>query len=231
MTIQIGLLLFPRITQLDLTGPWEVLTRIPDSWAHLLWKDKQPVASASGGLRLVPDTTFAECPQLDVICVPGGPGTAALMEDPEVLDFLRRQAPGARYVTSVCTGALVLGAAGLLKGKRATTHWASHDLLAHFGAIPTAGRVVRDGNTITGGGVTAGIDFGLTLAAEIAGPAAAQAIQLGIEYAPAPPFDAGSPGSAPAEVVSAARQRLAGNRASYETVAQRAGARLGGAPA
>ena len=144
------------------------------------------------GLRLLPDTTFADCPKLDVICVPGGPGVNAAMQDDALVTFVRSQAAGARYVTSVCTGALVLGAAGLLRGKRAATHWAVHDLLARFGAVPVQARVVRDGRLVTGGGVTAGIDFALTLVAEMCGAAVAQAIQLGLEYAPAPPFDAGS---------------------------------------
>jgi cyclohexyl-isocyanide hydratase len=221
-TIHIGLLLFPRLTQLDLTSPFEVFAKWPDASVHLLWKTLEPVA-AETGMRILPDATLADGPQLDVVCVPGGPGVSAVMEDAEVLAFLRRQAGGARFVTSVCTGALVLGAAGLLRGRRATTHWASHDLLAAFGAIPTKGRVVRDGTLITGGGVTAGIDFALTVVAEIAGAAVAQGIQLQIEYAPAPPFDAGSPETAPAEVLAAARQRYAGTRAAREALVARLG--------
>ncbi|MGE0225998.1 MAG: DJ-1/PfpI family protein [Acetobacteraceae bacterium] len=223
--MHIGLLLFPRLTQLDLTGPFEVFANTPGATVHLLWKTKDPV-SAITGMKIVPDTTFAECPQLDVICVPGGSGVAAVMEDPEVLDFLRRQAGGARYVTSVCTGALVLGAAGLLRGRRATTHWASHDFLATLGAIPTHGRVVRDGNIFTGGGVTAGIDFALTLVAEMCGPDVAQAIQLQIEYAPEPPFDAGSPDTAPAGVLALARDRGKGMRAEREALIGRVASRL-----
>jgi cyclohexyl-isocyanide hydratase len=223
--LQIGFLLFPRLTQLDLTGPYEVFSRLPDARVRLLWKALEPVR-ADTGIGMLPDTTLAECPPLDLLCVPGGPGVASLMEDAEVLEFLRRQAAGARYVTSVCTGALVLGAAGLLRGKRATTHWASHDFLASFGATPVSARVVRDGNLFTGGGVTAGIDFALTIAAEIAGPEAAQAIQLGIEYAPAPPFSAGSPESAPAAVLDAARARGAAMRAEREALVARVAARL-----
>jgi cyclohexyl-isocyanide hydratase len=219
-TTRIGMLLFPRLTQLDLTGPFEVFAKWPEASVHLLWKTCEPV-TAETGMRILPDTTMADCPQLDVLCVPGGPGVSAVMEDAEVLAFLREQARGARFVTSVCTGALVLGAAGLLSGKRATTHWASHDLLGAFGAIPTKGRVVRDGNLITGGGVTAGIDFALTVVAEIAGPAVAQGIQLQIEYAPAPPFDAGSPETAPAEVLSIARQRYAQTQAAREALIAR----------
>jgi cyclohexyl-isocyanide hydratase len=219
-TIRIGLLLFPRLTQLDLTGPFEVFSKLPDASVHLLWKTLEPVA-AETGMRTLPDTTLAECPPLDVLCVPGGPGVSAMMEDAEVLAFLREQARGARFVTSVCTGALVLGAAGLLRGKRATTHWASHDLLSAFGAIPTKGRVVRDGNLVTGGGVTAGIDFALTVVAEIAGPDVAQGIQLQIEYAPAPPFDAGTPETAPPDVLSSTRQRYARMRAAREELVAR----------
>ncbi len=151
-------------------------------------EDARKRSSSSSGLVLKPDATFADCGRLDVICVPGGAGINPLLADEETLAFLRRQAEGARFVTSVCTGALVLGAAGLLIGKRATTHWASHDLLAPLGAIPVRERIVRDGRLMTGGGVTAGIDFGLALIAELAGDATAEAIQLSLEYAPAPPF-------------------------------------------
>ena len=225
--LRIGLLVFPRMTQLDLTGPFEVFTRMPDAQMLMVWKTLEPI-EADSGLRLLPYTTLRDCPPLDVVCVPGGPGVNALMEDEEVLGWLRQRAGSARYVSSVCTGALVLGAAGLLRGKRATSHWASRDLLAEFGAIPTPGRVVRDGNLFTGGGVTAGIDFALTMVAELAGAAAAQAIQLHIEYRPAPPFDAGSPETAPAEVLAAARSRGAPLRAEREAIVARAGARLAG---
>ncbi|HYF07214.1 MAG TPA: DJ-1/PfpI family protein [Acetobacteraceae bacterium] len=224
-TLRIGLLLFPRLTQLDMTGPFEVFSRVPGAKVHLVWKTRDAVRSDTG-LAMLPDTAFAECPQLDVLCVPGGPGVAALMEDEEVLAFLRAQAAGARYVTSVCTGALVLGAAGLLKGRRATTHWASHDFLAALGAIPVEGRVVRDGNLLTGGGVTAGIDFALTLAAELVSPEAAQAIQLQIEYAPAPPFASGTPREAPESVLHAARIKGAAMRAEREALIARVAARL-----
>jgi cyclohexyl-isocyanide hydratase len=223
--MHIGMLLFPGLTQLDLTGPFEVFANTPGAVVHLLWKTRDPVA-ATTGMTILPDTTLSECPQLDVICVPGGPGVAAMMEDAEILDFLRRQAAGARYVTSVCSGALVLGAAGLLRGKRATTHWASHDFLANLGAIPTHGRVVRDGNVFTGGGVTAGIDFALTLVAEMCGAEQAQAIQLQIEYAPEPPFHAGSPDTAPAAVLERARTRGAGMRAEREALIDRVAERL-----
>jgi len=223
--MHIGLLLFPNLTQLDMTGPFEVFANTPGATVHLVWKNKEPVRAITG-MSIVPDTTFAECPQLDVICVPGGSGVAALMEDEEVLDFLRKQAAGARYVTSVCTGALVLGAAGLLKGKQATTHWASQDFLSKLGAFPTQARVVRDGNVFAGGGVTAGIDFALTLVGEMCGPDVAQAIQLQIEYAPAPPFNAGSPETAPEPVIDKARAHLSGMRAQREALMDRVAARL-----
>lgn len=216
MTLHIGLLVFPGVQQLDLTGPYEVFASLPDAAVHLLWKTIDPFRSATG-LVLTPDTTFETCPKpLDVLCVPGGAGVNALLGDKEVLAFVREQAAAARYVTSVCTGALVLGAAGLLQGKRATTHWAAHDLLARFGAIPTPGRVVRDGHLLTGGGVTAGIDFALTLAAELAGREAAEVVQLSLEYAPAPPFDAGTPDTATEAILTAARTRLASTRRERE---------------
>lgn len=224
--LEVGLLLFPGLTHLDMTGPHEVLARLPGAQVRLVWKTREPVRSDSG-LTMLPDTGFGDCPQLDLLCVPGGPGVAALMEDDVVLGFLRRQAAGARYVTSVCTGALVLGAAGLLRGRRATTHWASHDFLAALGAVPVNARVVRDGNLFTGGGVTAGIDFALAIAAEIAGPEVAQAIQLQIEYAPEPPFAAGHPDVAPAAVLARAKERGAAMRTAREALVARVAARLG----
>lgn len=220
MTIEIGFIIFPRVQQLDLTGPYEVLAMVPGARVHLVAKTPEPVATATG-LVLTPTVSFAECPALDVVCVPGGSGVNPLMEDAETLGFLRRQAEGAHYLTSVCTGALVLGAAGLLRGKRATTHWGAHDLLAALGAIPTQGRVVRDGNLITGGGVTAGIDFGLALAAELADEATAKAIQLHLEYAPAPPFDAGRPETAAPDILAATRERLAATRREREAIVAR----------
>lgn len=225
MTFRIGLLLFPDITQLDMTGPYEVFTKFPEAEVRLVWKSLEPI-TAGGGMRIVPDTTFADCPQLDLVCVPGGAGMNPLMEDTETLEFLRRQAEGARYVTSVCTGALVLGAAGLLKGRRAATHWMSRDMLAAFGAIPTAERVVVDGKVITGGGVTAGIDFALRVAAEAFGEDLAKSIQLGIEYDPHPPFDAGSPERAGPAVVERARSSAARRQAERQAIVTRAAARL-----
>ena len=208
MTLQIGMLLYPGLTQLDLTGPFEVLHRIPGARVHLVWKDTQPVRSDSG-LGLLPTTALADCPALDIVFVPGGDGQGAVMADAEVLDFLRRQAGTARYVTSVCTGALILGAAGLLDGYDAATHWAFVELLPAFGARHVPGRVVVDRNRITGGGVTAGIDFALRLAAEVAGDAVARAIQLGLEYDPAPPFASGHPDVADPALVAELRQRFA----------------------
>lgn len=208
----IGFLLFPDLTQLDLTGPFEVLSRMPGATTHLIARAPDPVTSDTG-LTITPTTTIADCPPLDMICVPGGPGMNRLLTDKAMLRFLRERASEVSYLTSVCTGSLVLGAAGLLKGRRAATHWMSRDMLTAFGAVPVAERVVVDGNLITGGGVTAGIDFGLRVIAEVRGEAAAKAVQLGIEYDPQPPFDCGSPETADPDVVerltsaSAARQR------------------------
>ena len=206
--LNIGILLYPNVTQLDATGPAQVLCRVPGARLHMVWKTCDPVPT-DAGFSIVPTTSFADCPQLDVICVPGGGGQVELMTDPETLDFLRQQAAGARYVTSVCTGSLVLRAAGLLKGYRSACHWAWRDMLTDFGAIPVAERVVRDRNRISGGGVTAGIDFGLTVAAELAGEEVAKSIQLVLEYDPQPPFDSGSPEKAGAERVKRIRERLA----------------------
>ena len=227
MPFRIGLLLFPNLTQLDMTGPYEVFIKFPESRVHLVWKTLDPV-TAAGGMQLLPSATFADCPQLDLVCVPGGAGMNALINDEEVLDFLRRQAPGARYVTSVCTGSLVLGAAGLLRGKRATTHWMSLPMLAAFGCEPVAERVVVDGNVITGGGVTAGIDFALTVAGEMLGAEAAERIQLGMEYDPHPPFDAGSPDRAAASVVQAVSAAAAPRQTEREVEIERAMARFAG---
>jgi cyclohexyl-isocyanide hydratase len=215
MALQIGLLLFPDLTQLDLTGPYEVFHRLPDTKVHLVWKDTAPVR-AQGGLQLLPSTSFADCPQLDVVCVPGGFGVEAVLRDQPVLDFLTAQARGARYMTSVCTGSLILARAGLLDGRRATCHWAYVDFLPRLGAIYQPGRVVVDRDRITGGGVTAGIDFALRLAAELCGEQVAKAIQLGLEYNPAPPFDAGHPDAADETTLGIARARLAPARARLD---------------
>jgi cyclohexyl-isocyanide hydratase len=198
---QCGFVIFNNITQLDFTGPLQVLHRLPNSQVHIIAATLEPVMSDCG-LALVPTITFADCPQLDLICIPGGFGVEAAIADARVIEFVRKQASQAQYVTSVCTGAFVLGTAGLLQGKKATTHWAYHPMLATVGAIPTQGRVVRDGNVFTGGGVTAGIDFALTIVSEIAGAQVAQGIQLSIEYDPAPPFDSGTPNKAPGDILA-----------------------------
>ncbi|MEX3957587.1 DJ-1/PfpI family protein [Trinickia sp. EG282A] len=220
MALQIGFLVFPRVQQLDLTGPHEVFASLPDATVHLIWKTLEPVVS-SNGLVLTPNMTYGDCPPLDVICIPGGSGVTPLLEDRDTIEFVRKQAESARYVTSVCTGSLLLGAAGLLHGRRATTHWVSHGFLEPLGAIPVHGRVVQDGNLITGGGVTAGIDFALSVAAELAGQQEAQAIQLELEYAPAPPFDAGSPQTAPRSVVDLVKQQSAQEFAKRERIVSR----------
>ncbi|WP_374546160.1 DJ-1/PfpI family protein [Rhodoblastus sp.] len=225
MAFHIGLLLFPGVTQLDMTGPYEVFAKFPEARVDLVAKDLEPV-TADGGMRILPTATFADCPALDLVCVPGGPGVNALLNDDLVLGFIRTQARGARYVTSVCTGALVLGAAGLLAGKRATTHWMSRDMLAAFGATPVNARTVFDGNIITGGGVTAGIDFALAVAAEAFGPDLAKSIQLAIEYDPHPPFDAGSPERAGPELVARARAAAASRQSERLKAVEAAAARL-----
>lgn len=199
----IGFVIFPDLTQLDFTGPLQVLARLPQSAIHIVAKSEAPVPSDCG-LALVPTQTFATCPPLDLICVPGGSyGVIQAIGDRETIEFVRRQADTAKYVTLVCTGAFILGVAGLLAGRRATTHWAYADLLPLVGATHEKARIVRDGNVITAGGVTSGIDFGLSVVAELAGETAARTIQLGIEYDPAPPFDSGHPDRAPAAIKSA----------------------------
>lgn len=223
--MNVGMVLFPNLTQLDLTGPYEVFARMPDTTVRLVAATAAPVRSERG-LTIAPDVTFDQAPPLDMLCVPGGVGVNRMMEDEALLGFLRQQGARARYVTSVCTGALLLGAAGLLRGYRATTHWLSIDLLPLFGAEPVHERVVVDRNRITGGGVTAGIDFGLAVASELFGPAVAQEIQLMIEYDPAPPFDSGTPRTAPPDLlqnVVRARQKGQDER---RAIARRAAARL-----
>jgi cyclohexyl-isocyanide hydratase len=220
------MVLFPGLTQLDLTGAYEVLARMPATRVLLVASTLDPVRT-EWGLTIVPDVTFRDAPALDVLCVPGGWGIDARLADDELLGFLRTRGDRARYVTSVCSGALLLGAAGLLRGYRATTHWLSVDLLPLLGAEAVRQRVVRDRNRVTGAGVTAGIDFGLALAAELFGPAVAQRIQLAIEYAPAPPFDSGSPLTAPDDIRDAlgrdSREVLARRRALVEAAARRLG--------
>jgi cyclohexyl-isocyanide hydratase len=223
--IQIGILLYPNVTQLDATGPAQVLSRVPGAKLHMIWKTRDPVPT-DAGFSIVPTTTFADCPQLDVVCVPGGGGQVDVMVDAEALEFLRKQAAKARYVTSVCTGSLILGAAGLLKGYKSACHWAWRDMLKDFGAIAVSERVVRDRNRISGGGVTAGIDFGLTVAAELAGDEVAKSIQLVLEYDPQPPFDSGSPEKAGVERVKRIRERLAPLLESRRKANAEAAARL-----
>jgi cyclohexyl-isocyanide hydratase len=214
-TCHIGFLLFPHVTQLDLTGPAQILSRIPDARVHLLWKTREPVVT-DVGFSINPTTSFEDCPPLDVLCVPGGFGIRALFGDDETLSFLRRQGEQARYVTSVCNGSLVLGAAGLLEGYRAACHWMWRHYLPRFGAIPVAERIVRDRNRVSGGGVTAGIDFALALAAELAGEEVAKLLQLNFEYDPQPPFDCGSPESAGVERVARLREMQAGRLRQVE---------------
>jgi cyclohexyl-isocyanide hydratase len=223
--LNIGILLYPNVTQLDATGPAQVLSRVPGATLHMIWKTRDPVPT-DAGFSIVPTTSFADCPPLDVICVPGGGGQVALMGDPETLDFLRKQAAGARYVTSVCTGSLALGAAGLLRGRRAACHWLSREALRRFGAEPTGERVTIDGNIITGGGVTAGIDFALRVVEELRGKAAAEAIQLMVEYDPHPPFDAGSPERAGPELVERIRRAAAPMLRERDAAVARAAAAL-----
>lgn len=222
MTTHIGMLLYPGLTQLDLTGPFEVLARVPGAQVHVAWKTRDPVI-ADTGLAFVPSTTFESCPELDVVFVPGGAGVTPLMDDATALEFLRRQASSARYVTSVCTGSLLLGVAGLLSGYDAVTHWAFMDLLPMVGARPVKRRVVVDRNRITGGGVTSGIDFGLRLAAELAGDKLARMIQLALEYDPAPPYRSGHPDVAAPEIVAAVRTRYEATHRARSAQLERAG--------
>ncbi|HEX3709933.1 MAG TPA: DJ-1/PfpI family protein [Pseudolabrys sp.] len=226
MARRIGMLIFPRLTQLDMTGPYEVLARLPDTTVELIARTREPVTS-DRGMRIVPTTTYADCPPLDVVMVPGGAGQQDLMDDEAALSFLRKTAAGAQFVTSVCTGSLVLAAAGLLRGKRATCHWSAIDHLALLGAIPVRERVVVDGNVVTGAGVASGIDFALKLAAILDGEKVAREIQLQIEYDPDPPFDSGSPKTAAAEMVAALKARGAKLAEERRATAARVGKKLG----
>ena len=214
---KIGFVIFPDLTQLDFTGPQQVLGRLPNSAMHIIAKSDAPVPSDSG-LGLVPTHTFENCPQLDLICVPGGnSGVVRAMGDRDTIEFVRQQSSRAKYVTSVCTGAFILGVAGVLKGRRATTHWAFTELLPLVGATHEKSRVVKDGNVITAGGVTSGIDFGFRVAAEIAGEPVAQAIQLSLEYDPDPPFVCGHPDRATAEVQASVSPRYQQARANFRS--------------
>ena len=204
--VSVAFLLYPNVTQLDLTGPAQVLSRLGNQTIHLVWKDLEPVATDSG-FSILPTATLADVPAADIICVPGGFGCVDMMEDEEVLGWVRAVAAEALWVTSVCTGSLILGAAGLLRGYRAATHWACRDHLALFGAEAVDERIVFDRNRVTGGGVTAGIDFALALTAAVRGEAHARAVQLSLEYDPAPPFDAGSPEKAGERLTAVIRER------------------------
>jgi cyclohexyl-isocyanide hydratase len=220
-----GFVIFPHLTQLDFTGPLQVLHRLPGARTEIVAKTREPILSDCG-MAIMPTKTFADCPQLDLLCIPGGFGVDQAIEDAATITFVREQGARAQYVTSVCTGAFILGAAGLLQHKRATTHWAYHHLLPRVGAIPVQERVVRDGSTFTGGGVTAGIDFAFTVMHEIAGSSVAQAVQLALEYTPHPPFQAGSPALAPAEIKGVVDQRLAPRLQQFITILERVAPRL-----
>jgi cyclohexyl-isocyanide hydratase len=220
-----GFVIFPNLTQLDFTGPLQVLHRLPGAKTEIIAKTREPVPSDCG-MSIMPTKTFADCPPLDLLCIPGGFGVDQAIEDAATIAFVREQGVRAQYVTSVCTGAFILGAAGLLQNKRATTHWAYHHLLPRVGAIPVQERVVRDGSTFTGGGVTAGIDFAFTVMHEIAGSSVAQAVQLALEYNPHPPFLAGSPALAPVEIKGVVDQRLAPRLRQFTTILDRVAPRL-----
>jgi cyclohexyl-isocyanide hydratase len=224
--LQIGSLLFEGVDQIDLTGPFEVFSRLPNSTYRIFAKTTAPVRDIRG-LRLMPDTVLAQAPQLDLLHVPGGFGQEALMDDEEVLTWIRDQAAGVRSLLSVCTGALICGAAGLLKGRRATTHWASMHLLPFFGATPVNERVAADGNMVFAAGVTAGIDGALRVAADLRGAEVAQAIQLAIAYAPEPPFNSGTPESAPPAILERVRISYRAVTEQREQTARRVAARLG----
>ncbi len=224
--LQIGSLLFDGLDQIDLTGPFEVLSRLPNSTYKIYARTMAPIRDVKG-LALAPDALLKDAPPLDVLHVPGGFGQEALMDDEELLDWVRLQAASATCVFSVCTGALICGAAGLLKGRRATTHRAAFDLLHYFGATPVNERVVVDGNMVFAGGVTAGIDGALRVAADLRGDEAAQGIQLYMQYAPEPPFNAGVPETAPAAVLAKARTAVSGITAQREQTARRVAKRLG----
>jgi len=224
--LEIGILIYPRLDQIDFTGPFEVFSRIPDATVHVLWKDTRPLRDYKG-LLLTPESTLAQAPPLDVLQVPGGPGQEALMDDEAILSFIRTHAASGRILFSVCTGALVCGAAGVLLGKRATTHWTAFDLLPYFGATPVDARVVVDGNLVTAAGVTAGIDGALRVAALLRDDTVACEIQLAMEYAPEPPFQSGTPRlSAPETIQAVATQGLALKESRLAT-ARRISSRLG----
>lgn len=218
---RIGFVLFEQLTQLDLMGPLQVLSRLPDSEIHCAAGTLAPVGTDCG-ISLNPTVRFDDCPPLDLLCVPGGYGINDAMRDEVLIDFVRTRAQSARYVSSVCTGAFILGIAGLLHGRRATTHWRYHDALTRVGAKPVRARTVRDGSIVTGGGVTAGIDFAFALAEEIAGREIAARIQLGLEYDPAPPEIGGTPGRAADSVVNDLEHTIAGKMGAFDDALERA---------
>lgn len=224
--MQVAFLLFAGMTQLDMTGPAQFLSRLPGASVHYVSGSLDPLPT-DAGFAIVPTATFAEVPAPDIVCVPGGVGVADVMNDDAAMEWLARAGSTATWVTSVCTGALILGAAGLLKGYKATTHWAWHHHLALFGAEPVHARTVVDRNRVTGGGVTAGIDFALVLMAAVAGEEYAKAVQLGLEYDPAPPFDAGSPEKAGPELVARYAAATAKRAPGREAELLAAAARLG----
>lgn len=211
--INIVFVLFDNVTQLDFSGPVQFLSRMPGATIFVASKDGGPVTTDCG-FSILPTTSFADCPQADIICVPGGHGVREAIADTAIVEFVKQQSAGAAWVTSVCTGSFVLGAAGLLQGKRATCHWGYTHLLPLFGATHEAARVVRDGNLVTAGGVTSGIDFALELIATISGEDIARTIQLALEYDPAPPFTGGTPDTAPEQILFNLRQRVYENAAS-----------------
>lgn len=230
--LKIGLVVYPGMFLMDLVGPLTVFEALMNREIYLLWKNKEPVnnqvSDYTAFIPIIPSTTFRECPDdLDVLFVPGGvPATLQMMEDPEVIHFLKEKGKSAKYITSVCTGSLILGAAGLLKGYRATSHWATLDALAPLGAIPSKARVVMDRNRITGGGVTAGIDFGLTLVGLLRSKEYAQAIQLYLEYNPKPPFNAGSPQTAPTKVKQFISDMFSGVSKASVDLSKKLGAKI-----
>jgi cyclohexyl-isocyanide hydratase len=224
--MHIAFLPFPGMTQLDMTGPAQFLSRLPGAKVDYVWATLDPVPT-DAGFAIVPTATFADVPAPDIICVPGGVGVSDVMNTDAAMDWLRQAGATAQWVTSVCTGSLILGAAGLLKGYQATTHWAWHHHLALFGAEPVKARTVVDRNRVTGGGVTAGIDFALTLMAQVAGEGYAKAVQLGLEYDPAPPFDAGSPEKAGQELVATYAAAMAARAPGREKELIEAAERLG----
>jgi cyclohexyl-isocyanide hydratase len=224
--LTIGALIFPRMDQIDMTGPFEVLSRIPNSTIRVIAKTSSPVRDIQG-LILTPEMSIAEAPEFDVLLVPGGYGQQQLMNDEEVLSLIRNHSTAGKLVFSVCTGALLCGAAGILRGRQATTHWAAWNLLPYYGAVPVRSRVVVDGNLVTAAGVTAGLDAALVVASLLRGDAIAQEIQLSIQYAPNPVFHSGEPETAPAEVLQAFNENYSAVAASREAEARRFAAILG----